>query len=423
VTNDTTPTIRVFIDNRVVNTIGGTGTGRVTEEGDTVELRLENLTSGDTTLLAPVALSAANITNGFVDITVPAPGGGDATASDGEVRVSVILTDQSVDVSGAANPNFTDTDNVNELAFVLDTVVDPVVEVVPPGRNPTAPAGRSIVLVDDSTGGPNTNGSPTDEVTNVDDPRFDTDLPATTGNVGAIVGPLAAHFAGSNQEALELVVDGTDVLIEDFPGGPLPAVPFLILDDTNVGSNVEMDMTAISLLGADGAHNIQVRTTDVAGNSVITVARVVTLDTVTSGTINVAGIANGILGTATGGETDPLVINGTAEVGSEVVVQIENLTTPDIVTLPAFGAVTAAGTWGLTDPSGLGGLAFADGDQVRFTLTVTDAQDNVFTTNTAASTIDTGATTAPGLAALDAALADGTEDDEEELLALLAAGA
>jgi len=421
ISNDTTPTIRVFLDNRVVSTLGGRGSHTVTEAGDTVELYMENLTAGGGRVLAASqVLTAANITNGFVDfVSVPVNA---ATTNDGRINVDAILFDQSVDVGGAANPNVTDTDILgtgDEFEFLLDTTIEP-----------TSIGGEPILLLSDTTGGANTTGSTTDRITRIESPQFDTNMPLSTG------GPDPA-FPGSNQESVELLVDGVAVQIT--AGGTA-----LIVDQTDAGNTVALDMIGVSLLGADGVHNIQTRTTDAAGNTVTTRIlgdtdddgnvdageNFLVLDTVTSGTINVAGIANGIIGTAAGGETEPLVINGSAEVGSRVEVDI-NITPfgggpTTTTTLPPFGPVPASGNWQISDNTAggapLNGMSFGDGDIVTFTLRVTDLVGNTFNSTTAGASIDTGATTSPGQAAVDAALADAQDDEEEELLALLAAG-
>ena len=332
-TNVTTPLIRISL----------AGTNAVA--GDSVELLLGGNSFG-TPMLA--TLSATNIANGFIDMTLVSG----SLGADGVKVLSSRVTDIAGNV-GTAGGSFTIT---------LDTTA--------PGT-PTSP----IIMAPFSDSG----SSNSDGITNVTNPLIRISLAGTNAAAG---------------DQAELMLNGSSF------GTPMRTT--LTLTDV---ANGYVDMQLVSgSLGADGVKNLTARVTDVAGNAGVAGGNfTLTLDTAStapsapvlasasdSGSSNTDRITN---------VTTP-TLTGTAEAGSTITLYDTNGTT-------VLGtAVATGGVWSITSS------ALANGTHT-LTAKATDLAGNVSTASAGMSiTIDATAPATPPAPTLDPASDNGSSNTD-----------
>jgi hypothetical protein len=328
-TNIDTPLLRITL----------AGTSAVA--GDKVEVLLAGASM---TTPAIATLTATNIANGYVDLTVPAGNMGDGVK---------VLTARVIDVAGNAGAAG------GALTFTLDTT------------RPGTPTNPILMAAASDSGSSNSDGR-----TSVTNPLIRISLAGTSA------------VAGDN---VELLLGGNSF------GTPMIAT----LSATNV-SNGYIDMTIVSgSLGADGVKVLTSRVTDIAGNvGTAGGAFTITLDTAAPGTpanpILLAASSDSGSSNADGrtSVTNPLIrisLAGTNAVAGdtvELLVNSASFGTPMTATLSATNI-----TNGFIDMTIVSGSLGADGTKV-LTSRVTDIAGNVGTAGGAFTlTLDT---TRPG---------------------------
>ena len=379
--------------------------GSLAEAGDTVTLNW-----GATPI--NYTLTAADITNGFADITVAAGQiGGDGvttvTASIDHAGISSPLSTESTiaidqtapdtvalavagtynsatpTISGTAEPlsqiSVTiDPDNNPATldSFTLNTTAnaDGTWSVTIPGVNALADGATFSVTANATDANGNTSGDATTTAT------IDLTAPnsPTVASPGNLTGDSTPTFAGTAEPGAEITIT------IDADGDPATNNTVTLMTIADGLGNWSVDVPPADAI-TSGTATYSVTATDAAGNTSGATGGSVTFD-VNAPTSPITAIADYV-------NTPTPTLSGLAEPGSTVEVTIDpdnNPATNDSFTLTTTAA--ADGSWNVTVP---GANALTEGATAGVEVTATDAAGNVSPTTTDSFIVDTIAPTEP----------------------------